>query len=42
MKILLDTIQYTKKPSGKDIGMISRRITNNIYSTKMFIKLPIL
>ena len=21
MKILLDTIQYTKKPSGKDIGM---------------------
>lgn len=34
MKILLDKTQYTKKPSGKDIGMISTRITNNIYSTK--------
>lgn len=39
MKILLDTIQYTKKPSGKDIGMISRRITNNIYSTKNIYKI---
>ena len=39
MKILLDTIQYTKKPSGKDIGMISRRITNNIYSTKNVYKI---
>ena len=39
MKILLDTIQYTKKPSGQDIGMISRRITNTIYSTKNIYKI---